>query len=166
MHFTLDQRVFENRVLPVHCYSLVMVSFLLKLYFFFLTSDVISCQRMLFWWIGKQNTSDEMYCIINLFTPQLHMKIPRIKEMITNYRHSWLLGKLSLSAFRGMFRDQYSVRREWPSGQSAGLWVGQPGFESWMGHYVVALSKSLHSPCFVFSDKTLSRRSRLLQGLG
>ena len=33
-------------------------------------------------------------------------------------------------------------------------------------HYVVALSKSLHSPCFVFSDKTLSRRSRLLQGLG
>ena len=58
------------------------------------------------------------------------------------------------------------VRREWPSGQSAGLWVGRPGFESWMGHYVVALSKSLHSPCFVFSDKTLSRRSRLLQGLG
>ena len=56
--------------------------------------------------------------------------------------------------------------REWPSGQSAGLWVGRPGFESWMGHYVVALSKSLHSPCFVFSDKTLSRRSRLLQGLG
>ena len=55
---------------------------------------------------------------------------------------------------------------EWPSGQSAGLWVGRPGFESWMGHYVVALSKSLHSPCFVFSDKTLSRRSRLLQGLG
>ena len=106
MHFTLDQRVFENRVLPVHCYSLVMVSFLLKLYFF-LTSDVISYQRMLFWWIGKQNTSDEMYCIINLFTPQLHIKIPRIKEMITNYRHSWLLGKLSLSAFRGMFRDQY-----------------------------------------------------------
>ena len=35
-----------------------------------------------------------------------------------------------------------------------------------MGRYVVALSKSLHSPCFVFSDKTLSRRSRLLQGLG
>ena len=58
------------------------------------------------------------------------------------------------------------VWREWPSGQSAGLWVGRPGFESWMGHYVVALSKSLHSPCFVFSDKTLSRRSRLLQGLG
>ena len=44
--------------------------------------------------------------------------------------------------------------REWPSGQSAGLWVGRPGFKSWMGHYVVALSKSLHSPCFVFSDKT------------
>ena len=22
------------------------------------------------------------------------------------------------------------VRREWPSGQSAGLWVGRPGFES------------------------------------
>ena len=58
------------------------------------------------------------------------------------------------------------TRREWPSGQSAGLWVGRPGFKSWMGHYVVALSKSLHSPCFVFSDKTLSRRSRLLQGLG
>ena len=45
-------------------------------------------------------------------------------------------------------------RREWPSGQSAGLWAGRPGFKSWMGHYVVALSKSLHSPCFVFSDKT------------
>ena len=58
------------------------------------------------------------------------------------------------------------MRREWPSGQSAGLWVGRPRFESWMGHYVVALSKSLHSPCFVFSDKTLSRRSRLLQGFG
>ena len=87
MHFTLDRRVCVNKVLPVHCYSLVMVSFLLKLYFF-LTSDVISCQRMLFWWIGKQNTSDEMYCIINLFTPQLHIKIPRIKEMITNYRCS------------------------------------------------------------------------------
>ena len=72
MHFTLDQRVFENRVLPVHCYSLVMVSFLLKLYFFFLTSDVKSCQRMLFWWIGKQIKIDEMHCIINLFTPQLH----------------------------------------------------------------------------------------------
>ena len=25
------------------------------------------------------------------------------------------------------------VRREWPSGQSAGLWVGRPGFKSWMG---------------------------------
>ena len=36
------------------------------------------------------------------------------------------------------------MRREWPSGQSAGLWVGRPGFKSWMGHYVVALSKSLH----------------------
>ena len=58
------------------------------------------------------------------------------------------------------------VRREWSSGLSAGLWVGRPGFESWPGHYVVALSKPLHSPCFVFSDKTLSRRSRLLQGLG
>ena len=55
---------------------------------------------------------------------------------------------------------------EWSSGLSAGLWVGRPGFESWPGHYVVALSKPLHSPCFVFSDKTLSRRSRLLQGLG
>ena len=63
-------------------------------------------------------------------------------------------------------RSEVNVRREWPSGQSTGLWVGRPGFESWMGHYVVALSKSLHSPCFVFSDKTLSRRSRLLQGLG
>ena len=52
------------------------------------------------------------------------------------------------------FCSQYSVGREWPSGQSAGLWVGRPGFKSWMGHYVVALSKSLHSPCFVFSDKT------------
>ena len=54
----------------------------------------------------------------------------------------------------GRFTDPLLVRREWPSGQSAGLWVGRPGFKSWMGHYVVALSKSLHSPCFVFSDKT------------
>ena len=51
MHFTLDQRVFENRVLPVHCYSLVMVSFLLKLYFFFnlrcniLSEDVVLVDR-------------------------------------------------------------------------------------------------------------------------
>ena len=73
---------------------------------------------------------------------------------------------LNAEKFQNSSSFLHLVRREWPSGQSAGLWVGRPGFKSWMGHYVVALSKSLHSPCFVFSDKTLSRRSRLLQGLG
>ena len=51
MHFTLDRRVCVNKVLPVHCYSLVMVSFLLKLYFFFnlrckiLSEDVVLVDR-------------------------------------------------------------------------------------------------------------------------
>ena len=73
---------------------------------------------------------------------------------------------LSFTQMRFHCNKQKGVRREWSSGLSAGLWVGRPGFESWPRHYVVALSKPLHSPCFVFSDKTLSRRSRLLQGLG
>ena len=66
--------------------------------------------------------------------------------------HKWSNGPLSI---------YHVVGREWPSGQSAGLWVGRPGFESWMGHYVVALSKSLHSPCFVFSDKNSKVAPRL-----
>ena len=78
---------------------------------------------------------------------------------------SWLQ-LIFLSLNETLSQSLYDVRREWSSGLSAGLWVGRPGFESWPGHYVVALSKPLHSPCFVFSDKTLSRRSRLLQGLG
>ena len=30
----------------------------------------------------------------------------------------------------------------------------RPGFKSWLGHDVVTLSKTLHSHCFVFSDRT------------
>ena len=37
---------------------------------------------------------------------------------------------------------------------SAKLWVGRPEFKSWLGHDVVSLSKTLHSHCFVFSDRT------------
>ena len=50
---------------------------------------------MLFWWTGKQNKSDEIYSTINLlssynpispnnFSPESHIKIMRVKEMITN----------------------------------------------------------------------------------
>ena len=80
------------------------------------------------------------------------------------FQHSSHLsvGMSSLCQFGSLWMGMFNLLTK----NSAGLWVGWPGFESWMGHYVVALSKSLHSPCFVFSDKTLSRRSRLLQGLG
>ena len=60
---------------------------------------------MLFWWTGKQNKSDEIYSIINLlssqnpispnnFSPESHIKVTRIKEMIANKRSSGLLGKI------------------------------------------------------------------------
>ena len=88
-----------------------------------------------------------------------------VKEKLSEaYKEKQLL-KLELAQMKEDKRSRRE-RREWSSGLSAGLWVGRPGFESWPRHYVVALSKPLHSPCFVFSDKTLSRRSRLLQGLG
>ena len=72
------------------------------------------------------------------------------------------VGMSSLCQFGSLWMGMFNLLTK----NSAVLWVGRPGYESWMGHYVVALSKSLHSLCFVFSDKTLSRRSRLLQGLG
>ena len=76
----------------------------------------------------------------------------RERRKINSRTRMYLFMKVSRVVSRGV--RLRPVRREWPSGQSAGLWAGRPGFKSWMGHYVVALSKSLHSPCFVFSDKT------------
>ena len=39
--------------------------------------------------------------------PELHIKVTRIKEMITNQRSSWLLNNFSLLAPKEIYREQY-----------------------------------------------------------
>ena len=41
------------------------------------------------------------------------MKVMRIKEMITDYRSSWLLDKFSLSAPKEMHKEQYGEYAYW-----------------------------------------------------
>ena len=42
-------------------------------------------------------------------TPESHIKVMRIKEMITNQRSSWLLNKFSLSAPLELYRDHLLI---------------------------------------------------------
>ena len=43
--------------------------------------------------------SDQHLISPYIITPESHIKIMRIKEMITNYRSLWFLNKFSLSAW-------------------------------------------------------------------
>ena len=46
-------------------------------------------------------------------TSESHIKVMRIKEMITNWKSSWLLNKFSLSAPQEMYKQQYGEYTYW-----------------------------------------------------
>ena len=50
--------------------------------------------------------SDQHLFSPNNITPELHIKVLRIKEMITNWRGSWFLNKFFLSVPYEMFGEQ------------------------------------------------------------
>ena len=51
--------------------------------------------------------SDKHFICSYSIIPKLHFKVTRIKEMISNFRRSWFLKKLSLSAPYEMHRERY-----------------------------------------------------------
>ena len=50
-------------------------------------------------------------------TPESHIKVMRIKEMIINWRTSWLLNKFSLLAHKEIYREQYGEYAFWYKGE-------------------------------------------------
>ena len=46
-------------------------------------------------------------------TPESHIKVKRIKEMINKYTSFWLLNKFSLSAPWEMYREKYGEYAYW-----------------------------------------------------
>ena len=46
-------------------------------------------------------------------TPESHIKVMRIKEMIINWRTSWLLNKFSLPAHKEIYREQFGEYAFW-----------------------------------------------------
>ena len=48
-----------------------------------------------------------------IITPESNIEVMRIKEMIINWRTSWLLNKFSLPAHKEIYREQYGEYAFW-----------------------------------------------------
>ena len=62
-------------------------------------------------WEGNPLTLKSDWHLISLYniSPESHLRVMRIKEMITNWRSSWLLYKFSLSALRKCIENSKEI---------------------------------------------------------